>query len=115
MRVLYIDDDRVNIMLFEETCRHAPGAQVASASNGEEALEVAREFAPELLIIDLHLPGITGYELLARLREVPGLGAVPAILCSAESAADVRPAALGAGFSECWEKPVELQTLIARL
>ena len=115
MRVLYIDDDRVNILLFEESCRFAHGIEVASAGTGDEAIETAREFAPQLLVIDLHLPGITGYELLARLRAEPGLEAVPAVLCSAEAASDVRPAALAAGFLECWEKPIELKTLVARL
>ncbi len=110
MRVLYVDDDRVNAMLFEEVCR-AGGIEVACAETGAEALVVAAAFAPELLVIDLHLPDATGYELLPRLRALPGLAAVPAVLCTADDPVEVQMPARAAGFDTCWAKPVDLQAL----
>ena len=69
MKVLYIDDDRINTLLFVETCRFARGVEVETAGTGAEALEVALRWRPDLLVIDLHLPDTTGYDLLPALRQ----------------------------------------------
>jgi CheY-like chemotaxis protein len=114
MRLLYVDDDRINTFLFEETCRVAGGIQLACASTGAEALELAGPFQPEVLVLDLHLPDTTGYELLPALRRLL-TGRAPAILCSADEPELVRQRALDAGFQDCWSKPVELATVIAEL
>jgi CheY-like chemotaxis protein len=67
-----------------------------------------------VLVLDLHLPDITGYELLPALRRVLP-GPAPAVLCSADEPDLVRQRALAAGFQDCWAKPVELATVIAEL
>ncbi len=114
-RLLYVDDDRINLLLFEELCRVAGGLEMQGAASGEEALELARAFRPEVLVIDLHLPDTSGYALLAALRAEAGLAEVPAFLCSAEDPADVREAARAAGFDGCWAKPVDVGALLADL
>ena len=114
MRLLYVDDDRINTLLFEETCRVAGGIDLACANSGAEALELASSFQPELLVLDLHLPDTTGYELLPALRRVLTCLA-PAILCSADEPDSVRQQALAAGFQDCWTKPVELATVLVEL
>jgi CheY-like chemotaxis protein len=114
-RLLYVDDDRINILLFEEMCRVVGELEVVAAGSGREALEAVRGFRPDVLVIDLHLPDITGYELLPALRAQPGLERVQAFLCTAEDAADVRGAARAAGFDGCWTKPVDVQALLADL
>jgi len=115
MRLLYVDDDRINTFLFEETCRVAGQLEVRSAGTGGEALAVLRQFTPDVLVIDLHLPDTDGYALLARLRAQPGLADTPAFLCSAERPADIAQAAARAGFTGCWAKPVNLKDLLAEL
>ncbi|MFY9509556.1 MAG: response regulator [Rubrivivax sp.] len=115
MRVLYVDDDRINTLLFEETCRYAGGLEVLSAGSGAEALELVTGFQPELLVIDLHLPDTDGYTLLADLRRSGSLPRVPAFLCTAEDPADVATAAQHAGYAGCWTKPVDLNTVLADL
>jgi CheY-like chemotaxis protein len=60
MRVLYVDDDRVNALLFSEACRFASGVVVETADSGEEALEIAAQWRPDFLVIDLHLPDMLG-------------------------------------------------------
>jgi CheY-like chemotaxis protein len=115
MRVLYIDDDRINALLFVEACRFASGVQTETASSGAEALEVAQRFRPELLVIDLHLPDTTGYALLPALREQLNAPALPAFLCTADDAADVAEPARRAGFEGCWTKPVDLRSILAEL
>ena len=114
MRLLYVDDDRINTLLFEETCRVAGGIDLACANCGSEALELASSFQPELLVLDLHLPDTTGYELLPALRRVLS-GLAPAILCSADEPDSLRQQALAAGFQDCWAKPVDLATVLVEL
>lgn len=115
MRVLYVDDDRINTLLFVEACRFASGVEVDSAASGAEALELAAQWQPDLLVIDLHLPDTTGYELLPALRARLGAPELPAFLCTAEDAAQVSIPSKAAGFDGCWTKPVDLQTVLAEL
>ncbi len=115
MRVLYIDDDRINTLLFVETCRLATGVEVETALTGAEALELVTDWRPELLVVDLHLPDTDGYALLHQLRSALGQPALPAILCTADEAALVARPAHEAGFDGCWTKPVELQVILDEL
>ena len=111
MHLLYIDDDRINLMLFENACAALPGLQLSTAACGSEALERVREQPPQLLVIDLHLPDGDGTELLAMLRREAGLGEVPAVLCSADEGEALRQRAADAGFAACWTKPVDGRSL----
>jgi len=115
MRVLYVDDDRVNALLFTETCRLAGQVQAEVAATGAEALELVRHWQPDLMVIDLHLPDTNGYQLLAQLRQALDAPALPAILCTADEASLVRAPARAAGFDGVWTKPVELQAIIDEL
>ncbi len=115
MRLLYIDDDRINTFLFEETCRLAPGLEVRCAYTGQDGLEQAADFKPDVLVIDLHLPDTDGYALLAALRALEGMAACPAYLCTAEMPDVVTAPADQAGFTGIWNKPVSLQDMLADL
>jgi len=115
MRVLYVDDDRVNALLFTETCRLAGFVHAEVAGTGAEALELVRAWPPDLLVIDLHLPDTNGYQLLAALRQVTNAPDLPAILCTADEASLVLAPARAAGFDDVWTKPVELQAMIHEL
>jgi len=113
MRVLYIDDDRVNSLIFAEVCRGAGGVEVETAEDGAEALELVAQWTPDLLVIDLHLPDTDGYALLRTLRErLPG---APAVLCTAEDPRRVEAPARAAGFDACWTKPVSASQVLAQL
>jgi CheY-like chemotaxis protein len=111
MHLLYVDDDRINLMLFENACAALPGVHVTTAADGAEALALVREQTPQLLVIDLHLPDMDGPALLQALRHEAGLHDVPAFLCSADDGAEVRQLAADAGFAGCWAKPVDSQSL----
>ena len=111
MHLLYVDDDRINLMLFENACAALPELRVRTAADGAEALELARQHAPQLLVIDLHLPDGDGTELLATLRRDAGLSQVPAVLCSADEGEMLRQRAADAGFAACWTKPVDARCL----
>ncbi len=114
LRVLYVDDDRLNAFLFERTCDAAGGLDVACAASGAEAERVLLEFRPALLVIDLHLPDTDGFALLPRLRQALGEPALPALLCTAEHPDEVRDRARHAGFQGCLDKPLDVAA-VARL
>jgi CheY-like chemotaxis protein len=114
MHLLYIDDDRINLMLFTAACAGLQGVTVATASDGDEAQQCTAHRRPDLLVIDLHLAGTDGFSLLATLRG-RGLGDVPAFLCSADDDPDLQARAGTAGFAGCWAKPVERPRLQAAL
>lgn len=115
MRVLYVDDDRINTLLFVETCRFAVGVEVQTAASGAAAIELVQRWVPDLLVIDLHLPDTVGYDLLPALRARLAMPALPAFLCTADDAPLVAEPAREAGFDGCWTKPVDLRAIIAEL
>ena len=115
MRLLYVDDDRINALLFQETCRLSPGLDVRTAPTGHEALDIAREFQPDVLVIDLHLPDTDGYRLLAQLRALDGMAEKPAFLCTADLLEAVAEPAARAGYTGCWNKPMQLPGMLAAL
>ena len=112
MRVLYVDDDRINTLLFIETCRFAGGVDVQTASTGTEALAMVAHWRPDLLVIDLHLPDTTGYDLLPALRALAGRPDLAAFLCTADDSPFVEQPAREAGFTDCWRKPVDLRRVL---
>ena len=115
MRVLYVEDNRINALLFEEMLSTRSGLELRVAEDGGEALRIASEWPPEVLVLDGYLPDITGLELLPRLRAVPGLAEVPAFMCSADSSPQDLQNAQDAGFYGYWAKPVDIARILADL
>ena len=115
LRVLYVEDNRVNAILFEEAMRMRGGIELQVAEDAAAALALARRWRPALLVLDAHLPDMSGYELLARLRELPALAGVPAFMCSADAQDEDVRRARKAGFIGYWTKPVDLARVMADL
>ena len=115
MKILYVDDDRINLVLFAHVCSKVPGTQLHIAADADEALMQARQHCPDLLVIDLHLPGADGCALLSMLRQQPASRDVPAFLCTADATSEVRRRALAHGFQGVWPKPVDVSTLAQAL
>src|SRR5213594_1563590 len=116
LSVLVVDDAldaRDSLAMFLEEC----GARVAAAAEALEALPLAR---PDVLVSDLAMPGIDGYGLLARMRELEAGGArpVPALALSGHARPQDRERTLAAGFQAHMAKPAEpaeLASAVARL
>jgi CheY-like chemotaxis protein len=115
VRLLYVEDDRVNAILFEQLCLQDPGLEVRCADSGADAFALVADWQPDVLVLDLHLPDTDGFALLAKLRDRPALRAAPAFLCTAEDTADVLERALASGFDGCWAKPIEFRAMRAAL
>jgi CheY-like chemotaxis protein len=110
MKILYVDDDRINLVLFEHLCSKLSNVQLHTATDVDEALSQARAHPPDMLVIDLHLSGTDGHALLGLLRQ-HGAKDTPAFLCTADCSAQVRQRALAEGFQDSWAKPVDVATL----
>ncbi|WP_395701849.1 response regulator [Aquabacterium sp.] len=106
-RVLYVEDDRVAVLLFSEALREMPGLSLEVAETGAEALQIAAQWQPDALVLDANLPDTTAVALLPRLRALPGLTHTPAFLCSADSLLCSDPAVMAANFTSYWLKPVQ--------
>lgn len=115
--VLVVDDSIDNLTLLSLNLQ-LNGYRVATASNGEEALKIAPLIRPNLIIMDLAMPGIDGLESTRRIREDAGLRDVPVIALTAFSTGGFQRAAYDTGFDGYLTKPVDfdrLHDLIRRL
>jgi len=81
LRILVVDDEPVVLEALEALLRQE-GHQTLTASDGEAALRQAKAERPDIILLDLHLPGLSGFEVVSRLRQVPELAAVPVIAFS---------------------------------
>jgi CheY-like chemotaxis protein len=114
-RLLYIEDHAVNLMLMQAMIETQPQLELLTAVLPEPGLELARRERPDLILLDIRLPGIDGYEVLRRLRADPATAAIPVVAVSADAMpADVQRG-LQAGFDDYLTKPVDLGRLLSAL
>ena len=114
LRMLYVEDNRINAILFEGALRmNASQVELRVAEDGEEALAIAREWLPEVLVLDAHLPGMSGFDVLRQLRAMPGLATAPAYMCSADAMPEDVQRAYEAGFIGYWTKPIDIGAVLA--
>ena len=109
-RILVVEDNPLNLKLVRVVLQPA-GYDVIEALSGEEALHVAQEDPPDLVLMDLQLPGIDGTETLHRLRQGPLARDVPVIAVTAFAMAEDRQRAALAGFDGYVEKPISVREL----
>jgi CheY-like chemotaxis protein len=115
LRLLYVEDNRINALLFEEAMRVLGGYELRVVEHGAGALELVRDWTPEVLVLDANLPDMSGFEVLRRLRELPALAHVPAYMCSADAMPEDIQRARDAGFEGYWTKPIEMAVVSADL
>jgi len=106
--VLYVEDNPANLKLIEEIVRFRPDLQLISAGDGPAGLALARERRPDIILMDINLPGMSGYEVLAELRRDPVMSATPVIALSANAMAGDIERGKAAGFFRYLTKPVDI-------
>jgi CheY-like chemotaxis protein len=111
-RVLYIDDHEVNRELMAVLLESRPQLQLMMAATGQEGLEMARRWQPDLVLLDIRLPDIDGFAVLRALRAEPLLREVPCLAVSAAAMPHEVAAATVAGFDAYLTKPVDVQALL---
>ncbi|MFQ5340503.1 MAG: response regulator [Anaerolineae bacterium] len=113
-KVLLVEDNEVNRdMLTRRLLRK--GYQVVTAIDGEAGLAMARSEAPDLILMDLSLPGLDGWEATRRLKAAPETRPIPIIALTAHAMAGDREKALEAGCDDYDTKPIELPRLLTKM
>ncbi|MFL5820854.1 MAG: response regulator transcription factor [Solirubrobacteraceae bacterium] len=110
-RVLVVEDDRPIAEVLQRSLR-MEGYDVRTSGDGREALDAAHAFLPDLVVLDLGLPGLDGIEVARRLREHDD---TPILMLTARDALEARVEGLDAGADDYLVKPFERQELLARL
>ncbi len=113
-KILLVEDNEMNRdMLSRRLARR--GYQVAIAVDGEQGVAMAGSEAPALILMDMSLPGLDGWEATRRIKSGPGTRAIPVIGLTAHAMAGDREKALAAGCDDFDTKPVDLERLLAKI
>jgi CheY-like chemotaxis protein len=112
--ILLIEDDPVNLELMRYLL-DAAGHTPYTATDGAEGIESARRTNPDLIICDIKMPGLDGYEVAKRLKSDPVLRAVPLVAVTSYAMIGDQEAAMAAGFDGYLTKPIVPKTFAAQL
>jgi two-component system cell cycle response regulator DivK len=114
MRVLIVEDNPRNLKLVRDVLGHA-GYETLEAADAESGIALARAQRPDLVLMDINLPGMTGIDALAQLRADSETAAIPVAALTAYAMKDDRARILAAGFDGYLEKPVDVRALPAQV
>lgn len=113
-RVLIVDDVPANLKLLDAKLT-AEYFDVLKASSGPEAIEIATRQQPDIILLDVMMPGMDGYTVLARLREIPGCAEVPVIFVTAMTAIEDEQRGFDLGAVDYITKPIRPPIVRARV
>jgi len=117
MRILYVEDNDLNAQLVRRILAHE-GHETAHASDGHSGIAAVARQIPDIVLMDLGLPGMDGYETARRMREIPAMKGIPIVALTASVREVDRERALAEGFTGFIEKPIRLDAFrkeVARL
>jgi CheY-like chemotaxis protein len=106
--VLYVEDNAANLKLVEQLIARRPDLRLLSAQDGSLGVALARASQPEVILMDINLPGITGTRALAMLRGDPATAGIPVVALSASSSPRDMKKGLAAGFFRYLGKPLQI-------
>jgi two-component system cell cycle response regulator DivK len=113
-KILYVEDNEDNIYMLENRLTRR-GHEVLIARDCQEGIDMARREMPALILMDLNLPVLDGWESTRRLKATPETQHIPIIALSAHAMAGDRDRALAAGCDDYDTKPVELPRLLEKI
>jgi len=114
-KVIYVEDNPSNIAFMRELMEDLPSVELFTAPTAEIGIEMIRAHLPDVVIMDINLPGMSGIEAVARLRELPETKDIPIIGLSAAALLRDTARAKEAGFYRYLTKPVKIDELTATL
>jgi len=110
--VLYVEDNVANVELMTRILARRPGISLLSAPDGDRGLQLARGGGVDLVLLDLHLPGMHGDEVLRRLRADPATRGIPVVILSADATDGQARRLIASGASAYLTKPLEVASLL---
>ena len=111
-RILVVEDNEKNMKLLRDVLK-ATGHDVLEASSGEQALTLAREHGPGLILMDIQLPDMSGVEALGQLRADPRTAMIPVLAVTAQAMKGDREHFMAEGFNAYLSKPIDLDELLS--
>jgi CheY-like chemotaxis protein len=115
IKILYVEDNDDNVYMLKMRLELTDQFEVLVAEDGEKGCAMAAAEHPDLILMDLELPGLDGWEATRRLKDNPATRDIPIIALSAHALAGSREKALAAGCDEFDTKPVEFDRLLAKV
>ena len=115
MKRVLVADDKESSREFVRTVLEHAGYVVAEAADGREALAKVREDPPDLVVLDLHMPGLDGFAVMEALRQDARYFSLPVVALTASAMQGDRERALAAGFVDYMTKPISVNVLRNRL
>lgn len=115
LSIVYVEDNPVNVILVKELVAMRPGVALVCCADGVSGVERALDERPDVVLVDMQLPDIDGYEVLKRLRDQPGMAGSSIIALSANGMSDDIARAREAGFDDYWTKPIDFRRFLAGL
>jgi CheY-like chemotaxis protein len=113
IRVLYVEDNDDNVYMLKMRLELLGDIEVLTAEDGEKGCEAAAKERPDIILMDLEMPNVDGWEATQRLKKNPDTRDIPIIALSAHALAGSREKALAAGCDEFDTKPIEFDRLVA--
>ncbi len=114
-RIVYVEDNDDNVFMLQTRLELSEGYQVLVAANGNEGLALVAKERPDLVLMDLNLPDIDGWEVTRRLKADPVTADIPVIALTAHAMSGDREKALAAGCDEFDTKPVDFERLLQKM
>jgi len=109
-RVLIADDNRDSVEMLQLLLEHW-GHVTCAAFDGPEAIRAAADFRPDVVFLDIGLPGLDGYEVVRQMREMPSMRSLPIVAVSGYARAEDRARALASGFTAHVAKPIDIASI----
>lgn len=113
--VLYVEDNAANLRVVQAMFRHHPEMKLIAASTGEHGLELANKYLPDVILLDIQLPDMNGYDVLKKLQKTHDTRHIPVVALSADAMPIDIEHGIEAGFREYLTKPVKSDHLISVL
>ena len=114
-KVLYVEDNEDNVYMLKMRLELLEDFEVLTAEDGENGCAMALSERPDIILMDLEMPRVDGWEATRRLKDDPRTRDIPIIALSAHALAGEREKALAAGCDEFDTKPIEFERLVATL
>ena len=114
-RILIIEDDEVNAQLLERMIRNLGYGEIARTSDPQQSIPLFEQFAPDIVLLDLHMPLMDGFEVLSQIRERTADSYLPVLVLTGDQSGEVKARALAAGATDFLTKPFDSTEVLLRI